>query len=89
MITRPEAKSIADAFNGGISPARRAEIEQQLDTLIRDAAATGAYEVMANILTKDYNEQELVFARDLLRNAPNLFHTLDFANDSDHWIYWN
>jgi hypothetical protein len=86
MITRPEAKAIADAV---ISPTRRQEIEQQLDTLIRDAAATGAYSVFANEITKEYNEQELVFARDLLRNPPNLFTTSDFANDSDHWIYWN
>lgn len=68
---------------------RRAEIEQQLDTLIRDTAGNGLYEVFANTITKEYNEQELVFARDLLRNAPNLFTTSDFANDSDHWIYWN
>lgn len=86
MITRPEAKAIADAV---ISPERRLEIENQLDTLIRDAATAGAYQVFANTITKDYNEQELVFARDLLRNPPNGFTTTDFANDSDHWIYWN
>jgi hypothetical protein len=86
MITRPEAKAIADAV---ISPTRRQQIETELDNLITTAAQAGAYQVFANPITKEYNEQELVFARDLLRNSPNLFTTSDFANDSDHWIYWN
>lgn len=84
MITRAEAKSIADSV---ISPERRLEIESQLDQLIRNSASTGAYQVMANVITKEYNEQELVFARDLVRASG--FTTTDFANDSDHWIYWN
>lgn len=86
MITRPEAKALADSV---IPPERRLKIESQLDTLIRNAAVTGAYQVFANPITKDYNEQELVFARDLLRNPPNGYTTTDFANESDHWIYWN
>lgn len=86
MITRIEAKALADSV---ISPERRQEIEMQLDNLIHAAASQGAYMVLANVITKEYNEVELVFARDLLRAAPHHFTTADFANDSDHWIYWS
>lgn len=85
MITRTEAKAIADSV---ISPQRRAEIEEALDASIRAAAQNGAYQVRVNGVTKDFTETELAFARDLLQAPPNLFSTTDFYNDSDHWVSW-
>lgn len=65
MITRTEAKSIADAV---ISPERRANLEGILDGIIRTAANEGKYSVKANEIMKEVsdNEAEQNFIYDLL-----------------------
>lgn len=89
MITRPEAKTIADSV---ISPERREELLSLFDATIQAAAAMGAYQVNVSGIVKMMNESndaELIFTRDFLRAAPQNFTTSDFGTDGiDHWVSW-
>lgn len=84
MITRAEAKLLADS---AISEERKQEIENLFHERVIREATKAKYEANVNDITGGLSDNEILFAQNLLQEAPNLYSITDFFGE-EHLVIW-
>lgn len=85
MITRAEAKALADAY---ISDQRKAQIQAQFHQHITNEATLGKYETNVDHITSTFTQNEKNWANQMLMDEPQLFSVSDFIDGNEHVVIW-